>query len=78
MLYLKAFVNAVYFELHLYIIYYTIVAKLILFLYVALFAYRSGEFQEAYSLVCKALTVFPNHNDSKELKENLEKLFAVI
>jgi hypothetical protein len=45
---------------------------------VALFAYRAGEFQEAYSLVTKALTVYPNHNDSKELKDTLEKLFAMI
>lgn len=44
----------------------------------ALFAFRSGEFQEAYTLVTKALAVYPNHNDSKELKENLEKLFAVL
>jgi tetratricopeptide repeat protein 8 len=44
----------------------------------ALFAYRAGEFQESYSLVTKALVIYPNHNDSKELKETLEKLFAMI
>jgi NifB/MoaA-like Fe-S oxidoreductase len=44
----------------------------------ALFAYRAGEFQESYSLVNKALAIYPNHNDSKELKETLEKLFAMI
>jgi hypothetical protein len=46
--------------------------------FVALFAFRSGEFQESYTLVSKALAVYPNHNDSKELKETLEKLFAVL
>ena len=45
---------------------------------VALLAYRSGDFQEAFSLVSKSLALFPGHNDSKELKENLEKLFSSI
>mmetsp|Transcript_19896 Transcript_19896/g.28602 ORF Transcript_19896/g.28602 Transcript_19896/m.28602 type:complete len:502 (-) Transcript_19896:249-1754(-) len=44
----------------------------------ALFAFRSGEFQEAFNLVTKALSVYPNHSESKELKENLEKLFGAI
>lgn len=45
-------------------------------LLLALLAFRSGDFQESYSLVSKSLQIFPNHNDSKELKENLEKLFS--
>jgi tetratricopeptide repeat protein 8 len=46
--------------------------------FVALLAFRSGDFQESFSLVSKALQLYPNHHDSKELKENLEKLFSSI
>jgi tetratricopeptide repeat protein 8 len=42
----------------------------------ALLLYRLGDFQEAYSNVCKALEIYPNHDDSKELKDTLQKLFA--
>ena len=42
----------------------------------ALLAYRQGDFQDAFSKVTKALSIFPGHSDSNELKETLEKLFA--
>lgn len=42
----------------------------------ALLLFRLGDFQEAYLNVCKALEVYPNHDDSKELKDSLAKLFA--
>lgn len=44
----------------------------------ALLSYRLGEFQEAHQKVSRALKLFPNHSDSKELKENLEKLFSTV
>lgn len=46
-------------------------------MWLALMAFRSGEFQDAFSLVCKALAIYPNHQDSKELKENLDKFFTL-
>lgn len=40
-----------------------------------LMAYRTGDFQEAYQNVNKALKIYPNHGDSKELQEVLRKMF---
>jgi hypothetical protein len=34
-----------------------------------------GEFQEAYTQCEKALAVYPNHHDSKELLTLLQKMF---
>ena len=47
-----------------------------LFCNIALLLYRLGDFQDAYTNVSKSLEVYPNHDDSKELKETLQKLFA--
>lgn len=44
----------------------------------ALMAYRMGDFQEAYSFTQKALSLYPNHTDSKELETLLAKIFAVM
>lgn len=41
----------------------------------ALLAYRMGDFQESYNLVSKALQIYPNHVDSKELQQLLQKTF---
>ena len=41
----------------------------------ALMFYRMGEFQEAYTHCEKALAVYPNHHDSKELLTLLQKMF---
>lgn len=40
-----------------------------------LMAYRTGDFQEAYTNVNKSLKLYPNHGDSKELQEVLHKMF---
>lgn len=41
----------------------------------ALLLFRTGDFQESYSNVCKSLDIYPNSDDSKELKDSLQKLF---
>lgn len=41
----------------------------------ALMAYRMGDFQEAYTYASKALKLYPNHLDSKELLNLLHKTF---
>jgi tetratricopeptide repeat protein 8 len=41
----------------------------------ALMFYRMGEFQEAHKYAEKALAVYPNHHDSKELLLLLQKMF---
>jgi len=42
---------------------------------IALLAYRTGDFQEAHNSVTKALQIYPNHIDSKELLTTLQKTF---
>lgn len=42
----------------------------------ALMSYRMGDFQDAFKCVNKALSIYPNHGDSKELLSMLQKLFA--
>lgn len=37
--------------------------------------YRMGDFQEAYNNASKALELYPNHLDSKELISLLQKTF---
>ena len=44
----------------------------------ALMAYRMGDFQEAYSCSEKALLLYPNHTESKELRLLLAKIFSVM
>lgn len=41
-----------------------------------LVSYRAGEYQDSYTSVQKAITVFPDHADSKELLKILQKCFA--
>ena len=48
------------------------------FLYIALMHYRLGEFQESYSDVEKALSLYGNHADSKELLALLTTTFTQI
>ncbi len=45
------------------------------FEHVALMCYRMGDFQEAYTYASKALKLYPNHLDSKELINMLQKTF---
>lgn len=42
----------------------------------ALLAYKLGEFQESYQLVEKALGIFPEHSESKELMRLLREHFS--
>lgn len=42
----------------------------------ALLLWKRGDFQESYKMVQKALELFPEHVDSKELKKNLTQHFA--
>ena len=44
----------------------------------ALMSYRFGHFQEAYTCIDKALSLYPNHVESKELKSILSKMFSAI
>lgn len=44
----------------------------------ALMSYRMGDFQEAYVLVQKALTIYPVHCDSKELQALLLSMFTQV
>lgn len=44
----------------------------------ALLAFRLGDFQESFRLVGNALRVFPEHEDSKELKRQLDELFSAM
>ena len=39
-------------------------------------SYRMGDFQEAYTCTQKALKIYPNHGDSKELLILLQKMFS--
>ena len=39
-------------------------------------SYRMGDFQEAYTCTQKALKIYPNHGDSKELLMLLQKMFS--
>ena len=41
----------------------------------ALLAFRTGQMQESFTLVNKALTIFPEHADSKELLKTLRSQF---
>lgn len=41
----------------------------------ALLTFRTGQMQESFSLVNKALTIFPDHADSKELLKTLKSQF---
>ena len=47
-------------------------------LYSALMAYRMGDFQEASKYIKKALSLYPNHTDSKELQTLLQKIFSAM
>ena len=42
----------------------------------ALMSYRMGDFQEAYTCTQRALKIYPNHGDSKELLVLLQKIFS--
>lgn len=42
----------------------------------AIVAYKLGDFQESYQLVRRALELFPDHQDSKELLHLLDDHFA--
>ncbi len=42
----------------------------------ALAAYRTGEYQDSFNAVKKALGIFPDHADSKELLKLIQKCFA--
>ena len=44
----------------------------------ALLSLKKGEFQESFTLCQKALEIFPDHADSKELLKNLNQHFAVM
>jgi len=44
----------------------------------ALIAYKLGEFQEAFATCSKALEIYPEHTDSKELLQILKNHFAVL
>ena len=44
----------------------------------ALLAFKTGEFQEAYERVEKALECYPEHADSVELKKQLKKHFTLL
>jgi tetratricopeptide repeat protein 8 len=44
----------------------------------ALLAFKSGDFQEAYQQVNKALAIFPGHTESRELLAALKQQFALI
>ena len=39
-------------------------------------SYRMGDFQEAYTCTQRALKIYPNHGDSKELLVLLQKIFS--
>ncbi|KAJ1436097.1 hypothetical protein B484DRAFT_445830 [Ochromonadaceae sp. CCMP2298] len=41
----------------------------------ALMSYRMGDFQDSYTLSCKALALNPSHGDSQELQGLLQKTF---
>jgi tetratricopeptide repeat protein 8 len=41
----------------------------------ALMSYRMGDFQDAFTFAAKALKVYPNHLDSRELQSLLQKTF---
>ena len=44
----------------------------------ALLAFKTGDFQESFELVTKALEVFPEHADSLELKKQLTQHFTLL
>eukprot|EP00903_Cladosiphon_okamuranus_P013708 g12764.t1 len=44
----------------------------------ALLAYRSGDLQEAFSMCGKALEVYPEHGDSKQLLKTLQDHFTML
>ena len=53
-------------------------AKLSLYLFepcfnAAFLMFRNGEFKESFEMVEKALELYPEHEDSKQLKRNLQK-----
>jgi len=41
-----------------------------------LLAYRMGDFQDAFTHAQRALKLYPNHGDSKELQILLQKIFG--
>ena len=43
-----------------------------------LLAYKFGEFQESYNLTKKAIDIFPDHADSKELMKTLTQHFSLV
>ncbi|EGR30238.1 hypothetical protein IMG5_137130 [Ichthyophthirius multifiliis] len=44
----------------------------------ALWAFNTAEYQEALNLVNKAICIYPDHDDSKKLKKNIEDLLKVL
>ena len=40
--------------------------------------YKRGEFHDSYNMVLKSLELFPEHEDSKELMNNLKKHFTTM
>lgn len=44
----------------------------------ALWAYKTAEYQDAYSYIQKALKIYPQHEESKILLKNIEEILKVI
>ena len=44
----------------------------------ALCNYKNSDYQEAYKLVKKALSIYPDHIESKELKKTIEDVLSVL
>ena len=44
----------------------------------ALWAYKTGEYQESYALVNKSLQIYPDHHESQELKRTLDEILVVL
>jgi tetratricopeptide repeat protein 8 len=44
----------------------------------ALLAFKSGDFQDSFDLVTKALNVFPEHTESLQLLKQLKSHFSLL
>jgi hypothetical protein len=44
----------------------------------ALWAFKSCEYQDAFELVSKALKIYPEHDESKRLKKDVEEMLTVL
>lgn len=49
-----------------------------MFIFLALVAFNTGEFQDSYVLVNKALAVYPEHKDSQDLLQKLKMRFLAV